>query len=221
MNDIDILRSNVNGNRPAGSFWASAAARASPVNDHKDLSAGHNLYSSTSNLDLYSSTRASPVPDYKDLHDPKRVTRSDIVSAVWPWQQQVTMGTPCESKLDIEKLGVKPPKCGLGVRLRHSNGMLSVAAVLSGGAADECGQVREVFTEVCGCNSNEIEGMNVACMCSIDFQSSRETHEEKNFQSTPRIHVKFMKKFMVSLFFNLLLFAHISLSFSPTLSHRF
>ena len=116
MNDIDILRFSVNGNRPAGSFWASAA------------------------------TRASPVPDYKDLHDPKRVTRSDIVSAVWPWQQQVTMGTHCESKPDIEKLGVKPPKCGLGVRLRHSNGMLSVAAVLSGGAADECGQVREVFT---------------------------------------------------------------------------
>ena len=146
MNDIDILRFSVNGNRPAGSFWASAATRASPVTDHKDLSAGHNLYSSTSNLDLYSSTRASPVPDYKDLHDPKRVTRSDIVSAVWPWQQQVTMGTHCESKLDIEKIGVKPPKCGLGVRLRHSNGMLSVAAVLSGGAADECGQVREVFT---------------------------------------------------------------------------
>jgi len=39
---------------------------------------------------------------------------------------------------------IEAPKCGLGVRLRHSHrGLLSVASILPGGAADASGLLRE------------------------------------------------------------------------------
>jgi len=166
MNDIDVLKGP--GAAPP-SIWANAAGRASPAG---------NLRSTMPNMDLYSSTGSASrgFVSSLDAQDPKRVTRSDIVSAQWPWQQEnnnaparelnfadrplgpvsLPTGPPLPPGLKPptgNALGIETPKCGLGVRLRHSNrGLLSVASILPGGAADSSGmliegdQVRSTFS---------------------------------------------------------------------------
>ena len=155
MNDIDVLQ----GSGATPSIWAAAAGRASPSN---------NLRATLPNSDLYSSNggTARGFVSSLDMHDPKRVTRSDIVSAQWPWQQEnaapvrelnfadkpvAPTSLPSGSLLRPglkpptgNALGIETPKCGLGIRLRHSSrGLLSVASILPGGAADSSGLLKE------------------------------------------------------------------------------
>jgi len=102
--------------------------------------------------------------------DPKRVSRSDLVAAAWPWEscdsdaplpaaQGEVAGSPASlhpaaTKLSAALAGARPhplgrsagtshaPTCGLGVRLRHSSrGTLTVAAILEGGSAYQSGML--------------------------------------------------------------------------------
>jgi len=146
MNDLDMLGVATGG--PPQSIWASAAGRASPA---QGSAHALNLRSSSpANFapphDLYSSARGAI--SSLDAHDPKRVTRSDVVSAQWPWEQQASLGHTAGTGPQVEpsaaNLGIEAPKCGLGVRLRHSSrGLLSVATLLPGGPAHASGLMRE------------------------------------------------------------------------------
>ena len=81
------------------------------------------------------------------------------MSAQWPWEsplpsEQAAAGDAARgansltnSALEVDgaaKLGIEAPRCGLGVRLRHSSrGLLSVATLLPGGPAHSSGLLRE------------------------------------------------------------------------------
>ena len=170
MNDIDVLNSprRLAGNGTS-SVWAHAAASPRGLNrdslgggrdsvagypQHSLLSDSPAAKSAASQLDG-SQVRPLQVRPLRDLRDNSSsqafaaALENDSLSAIGHRPPLRGSGGSSAPKLpepaqNAGRLEIETPKCGLGVRLRHSNrGLLSVAAILPGGAADVNGQLKE------------------------------------------------------------------------------
>ena len=165
MNDIDVLNSP---RRPAGngtsSVWAHAAASPRGLSrdwpgDGRDAVAGYPqpsfLSGSPAAKSAASQLDGSQVRPLRDLRSNSSsqafaaAPENDALSAIGhrpPLRASSGSSAPKlpEPAQNAGRLEIETPKCGLGVRLRHSNrGLLSVAAILPGGAADVNGQLKE------------------------------------------------------------------------------